>query len=111
MTPLPLKTKISVADTSNKNDALDDVILEMFNEIQELEITELEIDDNYTDISDIELPTRNSGYPNHIRSTSGSVLKLALGNIFIQGRTKIIKIKYHNQDQSIPPYVVVQVHC
>ena len=88
-----LKTEILVADTSNTNDALDDTILEMFNEIEELKNTELKIHDNYTDIPDIELPTRNSGDTNDVRSTSGSVLNPALGNIFIQGRTNVIEMK------------------
>ena len=88
-----LQTSITLPDTASKNDALDDVITEMFNETEELENTVLEIHDDYTSIPDSENLDQNIANTNGVTNLVGEVPTLALGNVFLQGRTKMIEMK------------------
>ena len=88
-----LQTSITLPDTASKNDALDDVITEMFNETEELENTVLEIHDDYTSIPDSENLDQNIANTNGVPNLVGEVPTLALGNVFLQGRTKMIEMK------------------
>ena len=95
-----LKIKLVSNDTNEKIDGLDNCIGEMFNEREEAENTILTIHDDYTNIPDSDgqnevgdnnnSNTTNATEP---RSTSSSVTKTSLGNVFILGRTKMIEMK------------------
>ena len=90
-----LKSNITAPVTTNANiDGLDECITSMFGESDELENTELEIHDDYTNIPD----GRADGSSNANRSTGttinrDTVDKISLGNVFEQGREKMIKMK------------------
>ena len=77
-----------------ENDVLDNCIIDMFGETEELENTELSIHDDYTGIPGI-IPKRvNTGDHNQdSRNTIITVNKISPGNVFIQGRAKIIGMK------------------
>lgn len=87
-----------------QNDALDDCIIQMFGEEEELENTDISIPDDYTNIPDQEVTDddnsnatkgRTDEDNNNVtggRSTSTSVPKISLGNVFVLGRQKMIKI-------------------
>ena len=67
--------------------------MEMFNETEELENAVLEIHDDYTSIPDNDNAEKNTDNNNGVPNLSGEVMKLALGNVFLQGRSKMIEIK------------------
>ena len=77
-----LKTSISLVDSQPNNDALDNIIMEMFNETEKLENTVLEIHNNYTDIPDNSITEQNHDRTSDVTNTSGSVIRLALENVF-----------------------------
>ena len=95
-----LKTKLVSNETVDRNDALDECIIEMFGEGDELENTDISIHDDYTNIPDRddqpdEQNNDNSNVFNstEVTSTSSSVPKISLGNVFILGRKKMIEMK------------------
>ena len=94
-----LKTKLVSSEILDKNDALDECIIEMFGEGEELENTDITIHDDYTNIpdSDDQIPDSDDQPDEQgateARSTSSSVPKISLGNVFILGRQKMIEMK------------------
>ena len=94
-----LTTKLVSSETLDKNDGLDECIIEMFGEGEELENTDIRIHDDYTNIpdSDDQIPDSDDQPDERgateARSTSSSVPKISLGNVFILGRQKMIEMK------------------
>ena len=74
-----LKTSITLPDSAATNDALDDVITEMFNETKELEKIVLEIHDDYTSIPESKNVDQNIPNKNGVPNLAGEVPTLALG--------------------------------
>ena len=88
-----LKTSISLPTVQPNNDALDNIIMEMFNETEELENTVLEIHDDYTGIPDNEITEQNTERSSDVTNISGAVSILSISNVFLQGRSKMTKMK------------------
>ena len=93
-----LRTTLVNDDCVMKNtDALDNFILDMFGETDELENTELTIHDDYTGIPDTlpeqDIVAEQADNTCQDNSTSASILKISLNNVFTQGRAKMIEMK------------------
>ena len=91
-----MRTKLVNDGCVVKNtDALDNCILDMFGEIDELENTELIIHDDYTCIPDAlpeqDIMAEQADNTCQNNSTSASVLKISLNNVFTQGRAKRLR--------------------
>ena len=87
------KTKMVCDEVVEQNDSLDECIIEMFGDGEELQNTVISIYDDYTNITDEEEQNEDNGNAAEVRSTSSSVPKISLGNVFLLGRKNLIEMK------------------
>ena len=89
-----LKSKISIpVNTDNNYYGLNECIISMFGESDKLENTELEIHNNYTNIPVSNTYTNKNRNGLDVSINRDTVDKIALGDVFKQGRHKMIEMK------------------
>lgn len=92
-----LKYEITIPGNTNNNyTRLDECIILVFGESNELDNTEIEIHDNYINIREISADTNQiemDRIGSGVSSNCGTVDKIALREIFKQGRLKMTEIK------------------
>ena len=79
-----------------KNDSLNECIIDMFGDGEdgeELENTVISIYDDCTNITNEEEQNEDNGNEAEVRSTSSSVPEISLGNVFLLGRKETIELK------------------
>ena len=89
-----LRSNITVPVTPNNNiDGLDECIISMFGESDELENTELQIHDDYNNIPEGRADSNSNANGSDTTINRNTVDKVSLGNVFEQGRKKMIEMK------------------
>ena len=97
-----LNTKLLKNNSVNESNALDKCITDMFGEFYEIENIDLEIHDDYTNISDADQDTVVTFNNPDTRSARGVVVnKHSLGNVFGQRREKMIELKILDEREEI----------
>ena len=89
-----LKSNITAPVCPKTNiDGLDECIISMFGESEELENTELQIHDHYTNIPEGRMDSNINTNGSEITINRDTVDKVSLGNVFEQDRQKMIEMK------------------
>ena len=84
-----LRSNITVPVTPNNNiDGLDECIISMFGESDELENTELQIHDDYTNIPEGRADSNSNANGSDTTINRNTVDKVSLGNVFERGRKR-----------------------